>query len=336
MKSVFGNNLIVSLFGESHEEYIGITIHGLNSKIKIDYDLIDNELRRRRPKNYFETDRCEVDEYKIISGVFNGYTTGSPLTVIVKNGDVDSKKYEEGVVRPSHADYPAYVRYDGYNDYRGGGHFSGRITVLIVILGAICKMILNTKGISISSEVIKVGNINCNNKEEVCMYLDKIKENKDSVGGVIEGVIKGVNVGVGEPFFDSYESILSHLLFSIPSVKGVDFGKGVELSNMTGSIANDQLTIKDGKVNIQTNNNGGINGGLSNGNDIVCHCYFKPIPTIGILQETVNLKTMESIDRVFGGRHDACICFRAKVIVEAMLAYGTLDLLCSYYKEKWM
>ena len=312
MKSTFGNNIIVSLFGESHGDNLGVTCHGLPSGVKIDHNIIKSELSRRRPQTENETSRIEQDDYEIISGVFNGYTTGAPLTIIIKNNDVNSSNYEDGVIRPVNSDYPSYVRSDGFNYYRGGGHFSGRLTAPIVALGAILKQIL------------KSHNININASANIEEYHDS-----DSYGFSAQVVVKGMPVGVGEPFFDSIESILSHLIFAIPSVKGVSFGD-TDISKKRGSMVKDELRYKDGKVYILSNHNGGINGGLSNGNDIVANVSFKPISSILSLQKSINMKTKENIDLIISGRHDQSIARRVPVILESIVAIGVLDLLISY------
>ena len=302
MKSVFGNNLVVSLFGESHSKYIGITLNGLPSGEKIDYDFIDSELSRRRPHKNNETKRIENDDYEIISGIFNSYTTGAPLTILIKNNDIDSSSYVEGVVRPGTSDYPNYVRSDGFNDYRGSGHSSGRLTAALVAGGAIVKKLLEAKDIKIAA----------------ITKSEDIKDN-DTYGFTAIIKVSGLPIGVGEPFFDSVEAVLSHLLFSIPSVKGVSFGD-IDIATKKGSEVVDELRYEDGKIVIKANHNGGINGGLTNGNDLVINVSFKPISTLAIPVKTVNLKTKENVELNACGRHDKSIAGRAPVILENMVA----------------
>lgn len=348
MKSVIGNNIIFSIFGESHGEQMGITIHNLPNGLKIDEERINKELQRRRPEESLSSARIENDEYKIISGLFNSYTTGAPLTILVNNKNYNSKTYVKGLVRPSHADYPAYVRSNGYNDYRGGGSYSGRLTVLLVIAGTICKQILEKNKIRIGSHIKSIGNI-CDeitgaNFDKVFSSqkmvseesYEKVKElvkdtmkKKDSLGGVVEAFICGLPVGLGEPFFDSVESVLSHYIFSIPGAKGVTFGSILEMVKGYGSNFNDELKYENDKIVMKANYNGGINGGLSNGNIVSCCAYFKPTPTIGIPLETVNVDTKENITYKFTGRHDTCYALRCDVVVESVIAMGILDLYLS-------
>ena len=317
MKSIFGNNIIVSLFGESHGKYIGATIHGLPAGIKIDDEFINDELARRRPKNDNETKRREQDKYEFISGVYNGYTNGSPVTVIIPNEDINDLDYEDGVIRPGSSDYPHYVRTSGFGDLRGSGHFSGRLTAPLVIIGAILKPILDKKNISIST-----------------LISNSLKDSDDTKGFRTKIIVKGMPVGVGEPFFDSVESILSHLLFAIPSVKGVSFGD-FDIDTKYGSEVIDELRIENGEVKILNNHNGGINGGLTNGNDIIINVSFKPISSISDTQKSINIKKMENIDLTISGRHDKTIENRVLVVLESVVSIGLCDLLVSYYGSEW-
>ena len=322
MDSTFGNNLIVSLFGESHGEYIGLTCSGLISGVKIDIDDIKQELSRRRPSSSIESKRVENDEFEIISGVYNGYTTGAPLTILIKNNDASSNNYVNGVMRPGTSDYPSYVRSNGFADFRGSGHFSGRLTAPLVALGAILKKILLKKNIIIKSEVLSSSEINDN----------------DTYGFTSTVTVSGMPVGVGEPFFDSVESVLSHLLFAIPSVKGVSFGD-IDIANKKGSDVKDELAIINNEIKVTSNHNGGINGGLTNGNDIVVNVAFKPIPSVKGAQKTINIIKNENIEYINNNRSDQSIKDRSLVITEAMVAIGLVDLLISYYGSnglKWL
>ncbi len=352
MKSYIGNNIVFSLFGESHSDIMGITINGLPSGIKIDKSFIKEELKRRKPLKEISNARIEDDEFEIISGLFEDFTTSFPLTITIKNKNYNSSNYEKGLIRPSHADLPAYIRTNGCNDYRGGGHFSGRLTALLVVAGAICKEVLKIKypDIKIGSHLYSIGSIfdediNENNKNKLYTnakmldeekYSEAIKtiitnkEKKDSLGGVVEGVVEGMPTGVGEPFFDSLEAVISHYLFSIPGVKGVIFGDGLEMAYLNGSKVNDMLKYENSKVIFLSNHNGGINGGLSNGEMIRVKTYFKPTPTIGLKQNTINVITKENITYEFKGNHDTCYAVRCDVIVESVIAMAILDLLISY------
>lgn len=363
MSSIYSKNLKISLFGESHGEMIGVTIDGICPGIKIDFDFINSELNRRKSVNSLSTPRKEKDEYKVISGIFNGYTTGTPITFLIENVDVDSSKYEliKNTPRPSHADYTNELKYLGFQDYRGGGHSSGRLTAPLVIVGAICKQILKSKNVVIASHIKKLHNI-CdisfleflkNNslddlkndnflvldkekKEEMILEIEKAKEMNDSVGGEIETIILNSPKGIGEPFFDSLESVISSLIFSIPAVKGVSFGKGFEFSNYYGSEVNDKFKCEKNDIITTTNNNGGINGGISNGMPILINTVVKPTPSIKQTQDSVNFKTMENEKITIDGRHDPCIVNRALVVVESMVAIGILDLCVSRYGYLWM
>lgn len=362
MSSVIGKNIKISLFGESHGPLIGVVIDGLKSGIELNLDLIKQELNKRKSIANISTPRKEQDDFEIVSGYFNGYTTGTPLTIIVKNENTKSTDYKPNILRPGHADYTAFLKYNGYQDYRGGGHFSGRITVGIVIAGAICKRILENKGIFIGSHLKQIHNIvdvdfsvNKNAlydqiqkmnqsefavitnsiKDEMIKCIEQAKENQDSVGGIIETAILNVQGGIGEPFFDSIESVLSSLVFSIPGVKGIEFGRGFEMASLYGSEANDQFYYQDG-IKTYSNNNGGINGGISNGMPIIMKTCFKPTPSISKEQNTVDLLKNKNTTIKVKGRHDPCIAHRARVVVDSMVAIGILDLYVQRFGYDWM
>ena len=356
MGSTWGKNIKLSLFGESHGIGIGITIDGLPSGVELDLEGIKIEMRRRATgKNELTTARKEADTFEILSGYFNGFTTGAPLSIVIRNRDQQSRDYSKikDIARPAHADYTGNKRYDGYNDYRGGGHFSGRLTAPIVFAGAIAKQILAKEKIYIGSHIKSIKDLEDSNFREsdltkekfeklsmeqlpfldenlIDIARDKIleaKSNHDSVGGVIECAIIGMKPGVGNPFFNSIESQLSSLMYSIPAVKGVEFGTGFDITKLYGSEANDDIYIKDEKVVTSTNHNGGIVGGITNGMPISFKIAIKPTPSISKIQNTVNMKTMEETKFEIVGRHDPCIVPRALVVVEAMAAIGILDFL---------
>lgn len=360
MKSTIGNNVQISLFGESHGDAIGIVINGLAPGIKIDYDFIEHQMSLRKPKGQISTQRKEKDEIKILSGVFNGTTTGTPLCLCIENQSQHSHDYEKlrFIPRPSHADFTANEKYFGYQDYRGGGHFSGRLTAPIVAAGAICITMLKQKGILIGSHLAQISNIqdiSFSNDLELCSkqiaqmndtyfavldsdiekkMLEEIKkasENEDSVGGIVETMILNLPAGVGEPYFHSIESVLSHYLFSIGGIKGIEFGLGFGFSSKKGSECNDEFTISNGCVMTKTNFNGGINGGISNGMPIQLRCAIKPTPSIYQMQNTVNLQTMENTKLKIEGRHDPCIVHRARIVIDSMIAIGLVDLLQERY-----
>lgn len=354
MSSTWKNNIEITIFGESHGKAIGVVLGNLPSGIKIDFDAVAKEMKRRAPgQDKMSTSRKEADQVEIISGIQDGITTGAPLCGMIYNSDQHSKDYSllKEKMRPGHSDYPAFVKYKGFNDVRGGGHFSGRITAPIVFAGAIAKQILMQKGIYIGAHILSIKNIYDENFDQrlsldTLNYLskqhypvinqeiydqfvetvDQARMNLDSVGGKIECAIVGLEPGLGEPFFDSIESHLSSLLFSIPAVKSVAFGND-KISELYGSEANDCYYYdKEGKVKTTSNNNGGITGGISNGMPIVFTVGIKPTPSIGKEQKTIDVKNQENTTLAIKGRHDPCIVFRATVVVEAMAALAMLDL----------
>lgn len=355
MNNSFGKNLCITLFGESHGPYIGAVLDGLAPGIEINEDYIRKQLSLRRPSGKISTKRVEADEFILASGVFNGKTTGTALCILIPNKSQHSNDYtKERVYRPGHADYSAYCKYHGYEDFRGGGHFSGRITAALVAAGAIVNYVLMKKGISIGTHMLSVSNISdrpfsnisediktlCNLEfpvldEEAAKSMravaEKASEEGDSVGGVLETAVTGMPAGVGEPWFDTIEGVLSKALFSIPAIKGVQFGLGFDGCDKMGSQYNDALRIKDGEVVTSTNNNGGINGGITNGMPITFRCAVKPTPSIYKQQKSVNPVTMEEKDIQIEGRHDPMIIHRARVVVDSMTALVMYDFLCSRF-----
>lgn len=336
MKNTIGNSLAVTLFGESHGAAIGAVIDGMPSGLTVDEEFIASQLYRRRPKDETSTPRQEKDGYSILSGVFEGHTTGTPICITIPNEDTKSKDYSEMQykMRPSHADFTANCRYDGFQDYRGGGHFSGRITAALVAAAALVIPALNKKGIRIDTNIL---NIAGETEEE--KMRDKILEAKsggDSVGGVLETVVTGVPAGIGEPWFDTVEGMLSHAVFSIPAVKGVEFGLGFAFADKLGSEANDQMYIDGQTVKCYTNNNGGVIGGITNGMPIVFRAVIKPTPTISKEQKTVDISTMQNTTIAAHGRHDPCIVHRAVVVVESVTALVIADALVSKYGTDWL
>ncbi len=353
MKNTFGNNISVTLFGESHSRGIGVVIDGLPAGISVDEEFIGRMLMRRRPSGAISTARREEDEYIIQSGVFGGFTTGTPICITIPNNDTKAKDYDafRGKARPGHADYTAHIRYSGFEDYRGGGHFSGRITAALVAAGAILIPALEEKGIYIGAHIAALAGIEdaalensaqaienlhkaafpaCDTEKGIMMQEAILAAGKegDSVGGILETVIVGLPAGLGEPFFDSVESQLSHMAFSIPAVKGVEFGAGFGVANMKGSENNDELRIENGKVVTLTNNAGGINGGITNGMPVTFRCAVKPTPSIAKPQSTVDFINNENTEIVVGGRHDPCILHRAAPVMEAAAAIVIFDILC--------
>lgn len=360
--STIGQAIPVSIFGESHGKMIGLTIHQIPGGIPIDLEQISYALWKRRPKSKISTPRQEKDEFEIVTGMKDGVTTGAPITILIENKDTRSRDYQPEILRPSHADYSANVKYEGFNDYRGSGHFSGRLTATIVILGSIAEQILFYKGIEVFSHIKSVKEIKDSSmleselstklrsklKKEDFPVIDEEQAEKmknvilnasslhDSVGGEIETAITGVSAGYGEPFFDSVESVLAHLMFAIPAVKGVSFGSGFDITKLFGSEANDSFAIVDDRVVTTTNHSGGIQGGITNSMPIVFQVAIKPTPSIGVEQETINIETMEQVLHSIKGRHDPAIVHRAVHVVNAMAAYGLLELIIRREGTKWM
>ncbi len=361
MKNTFGTSVAVTIFGESHGEYIGAVIDGLAPGIDVNEEYLGHMLFLRRPDGKISTPRKEKDEFKIVSGVINGTTTGTPITILIPNENVKSGDYSQmsTVARPSHADYTAECKYHGFQDFRGGGHFSGRITAALVAAGAICKYALEQKGIYIGTHVKKCAGISdrdfgdllsdikyLNQKsfavlaepriEEMTNAIMEASSNGDSVGGVLETAICGMPEGVGEPWFDSVESQLSHMMFSIPAVKGIEFGAGFKIADMKGSEANDTMRIENDKIITSTNNNGGINGGITNGMPIIFRTAVKPTPTIFKPQNTVDFKNMTETVLEPKGRHDPAIVHRARVVQDAASAIVICDALSLRYGTDWL
>lgn len=353
MKNTFGNSVTITVFGESHGPEIGAVLDGMAAGIEIDENYISAELAKRRPAGKISTARVEKDEYRIVSGVHDGKTTGAPITILIPNRNVRSADYNNilSLPRPGHADYAASHKYHGFEDKRGGGHFSGRITAAIVAAGAIARLALENKGIFIGSHIQKLhgisdvpfssdlqGDIEKLNSlafpvlsEDAAKAMQKEIESAaalgDSVGGVLECALTGLDGGIGEPMFDSLESALAHAAFSIPGVKGIDFGLGFGFADAFGSEANDGFRVNNGKIETITNNNGGINGGISNGAPIIFRLAVKPTPSISKPQNTVNPQTLENAEIEIKGRHDPAIIHRLRAVADSMTALVVCDML---------
>ena len=362
MKDIFGNSVSVTISGESHGGALVAVLSGLAPGIPVDEDFIAAQLTKRRPAGAISTARREADKFEILSGVFGGFTTGTPVTILIPNENTVSKDYSEiaSSARPGHADYAAQCKYHGFQDYRGGGHFSGRVTAALVAAGAIAISALGRKGIKIGTHVASCGGVKDRGFGNLDEDIDLLgsedfavldgeagkkmeeailaaRESLDSVGGVLETAVTGVPAGVGEPFFDSVESRLAHILFSIPAIKGVEFGSGFAMADMRGSEANDPFGIdENGKIYTKTNHNGGINGGITNGAPIVFRCAVKPTPSVARPQETVDfIKNEEKILEIHG-RHDPAIVHRARVVVDSAAALALCDLLAERYGTDWL
>lgn len=359
MKNTFGNHLSVTLFGESHGLSIGVVLDGLTPGLDVNEDAIASLLARRRPQGAISTARQEQDRFVIESGVFRGKTTGTPICIRIPNEDVRSSDYDdnERLARPGHADVTAHYKYHGFEDYRGGGHFSGRITAALVAAAGIVLPALEKKGVRIGTHVCRLAGIadrefadmaeditvlhsdfpvlDADAKEKMVRQILTAKAEGDSVGGVLETAVIGLPIGVGEPWFDTIEGLLAHALFSIPAIKGIEFGDGFGLADMRGSEANDAWRMADGPYTV-TNHNGGINGGITNGMPLLFRCAVKPTPTIATEQKTVSLSNGNDRVLTARGRHDPCIVHRAAVVVDAVTALTLCDILIGRYGTDWL
>ena len=317
----YGTLFKITLYGESHQDAIGVVIDGITPGLKIDWDQVQADLAKRRPGAVGTTPRVEQDDLIVTSGIFNEYTTGSPVHIMIKNENIQSKDYSHLVKqpRPGHADYVSSVKYQGFNDYRGGGRFSGRLTTPIVVAGAIAKQMLPFE---FSHKLIQVGTLKDMSKLDE--YLKSVQEQGESVGGIVEVTVKNVPVGLGEPMFNKLDSEIGKMMFSIPAVKGVSIGTGFEGVEQFGSWFND--VYEDELGGTKTNHSGGVSGGISNGNDIVVKVFVKPTSSIGKTQNSFNLETKEKTDFQVGGRHDAAIVRRVGIVLENALAIVLADL----------
>ena len=358
MSSDFGKKVKIHIFGQSHSEAIGVVIDGLPVGEEIDLAEVQKFMARRAPgQNAWSTPRKEGDVPNVVSGLFEGKTCGAPICAIIENTNTRSKDYDKlkDLPRPGHADFTAWVKYDGFNDHRGGGHFSGRLTAPLCFAGAVCKQILERKGIHVGAHILSIKGVKDTSFDAVEINAETMKtvaekafpvqddmvgekmqaviaaarEKGDSVGGIVECAVTGLPVGVGEPMFDGLESVLAQAVFAIPAVKGVEFGAGFAVAEMFGSENNDDFAyMEDGAVRTRTNNHGGSLGGISSGMPLVFRAAFKPTPSISMEQDTISVSKRENSKLSVEGRHDPCIVPRAVPVVEAAAAVAILDLLC--------
>lgn len=364
MKNTIGTAVTFTLFGESHGPAVGGVLDGLSAGIPIDMTELDAFLDKRRPgKNALSTPRKETDKVIFLSGVKDGFTTGTPLAFMMENADTRSKDYAAIPARPGHADWAARQKYGGFEDGRGGGHFSGRLTAPLTAAGGICLQVLKAKGISIGTHICRLenlfdkpfspeaaellGEISLLEREEGLAVLEKeakqamedlirqARTEGDSLGGVLETAVTGLPGGVGEPFFDTVEGVLAHLVFAIPGVKGVEFGLGFGFGQSRGSAANDPLKIENGRIYTATNNSGGVNGGIANGMPVLLRAAYRPTPSIRKAQQTVDLNSMQPVTLELSGRHDPCILPRAAAVQTAVSALGLLDLCTQRFGTLW-
>ncbi len=365
MKNTFGHSVAVTLFGESHGPAIGAVIDGLAPGIPVDEAFLRAQLALRRPQGAVSTARQEPDPFQIVSGCFGGKTCGTPLTILIPNTDTKSRDYSKtkDLARPGHADLTAQLKYHGFQDWRGGGHFSGRITAALVAAGAVALSALKQKGITLRSHVRACGGVEDrpfavdeaglladfralegdpfpvldeDAKARMHTVILAAKSCRDSVGGILETAVCGLPAGVGEPWFDTLEGVLAHMLFAVPAVKGVEFGSGFALADMRGSQANDPIRRENGRIVTVTNHNGGVNGGISNGMPVVFRCAVKPTPSIFQAQDTVDLRTGENAVLELEGRHDPAIVHRAAVVVDSVTALVLCDLLTQRFGTDWL
>ena len=320
-----------TVFGESHGPAIGVVVSGLPSGVLLDIDAIGAEMARRAPgKDRTSTARKEPDVPEILSGVFEGKTTGTPLAAIIRNTDTRSGDYSKlkDLPRPGHGDYAGFVRYAGYNDYRGGGHFSGRLTAPLVFAGAVAKQILAERGITVSSRISMLGGVKDPTDRQVDDIILAARDDGDSVGGCIACAVSGMPAGFGAPDLgENAEGIFAKHLFAVPAVKGVAFGAGFGFASMRGSEANDPFYMDGGAVKTHTNHAGGINGGITNGMPVTFEIVIRPTPSIAQEQQTVSLSRGTDETLVITGRHDPCIVKRAMPVIEAAAALATMELI---------
>ncbi len=318
----FGTNFRISVFGESHGKVVGVVIDGCSPGIDLSEEDFSEDIDRRRPGAKGTTTRVEEDIPELLTGIYNGKTTGAPLTILFHNRNVRSSDYEalRTIPRPGHADMAASVKFRGYNDPRGGGHFSGRMTLCLVAAGVVAKKMLASSSISIIARVTEAGG-----DEDIESALEKAYAANDSIGGIVECIAAGIPVGTGEPFFNSLESMISHMVFSIPAIKGIEFGAGFAAAGMQGSMHNDAIIDKEGRTG--TNNAGGITGGIANGNPLVFRVVVKPPSSTPKTQTSINLASGQLEEFSVKGRHDLCIALRVPVVLEAATAIVLADLL---------
>jgi chorismate synthase len=351
MSNSLGKLFTITSFGESHGRLVGVIVDGCPAGLAITEEDIQKELDKRKPTEApASTARKEEDRAELLSGIMDGHTTSAPICLVVRNKNIDSSEYEKSrfLLRPGHADYTAYMKYGGFSDYRGGGRFSGRITAGFVMAGAIARRLLSLIGIEVIAHTVEIGGITtqpksfdeirqntaknpvgCADAETAQRMTKAIEEAKwqgDSLGGIIEGIVLGMPVGLGEPVFDNLDGELAKALFAIPAVKGVEFGSGFNTARKKGSENNDQFIIEKGKVITTSNNAGGILGGISSGMPLVVRVAIKPTASITKEQQTVDISKMTNAQLEVKGRHDACIVPRAIVVVESMMAVTLCDL----------
>ncbi|MBO4280720.1 MAG: chorismate synthase [Lachnospiraceae bacterium] len=355
MGSTYGENIRVTIFGQSHSPAIGMTLEGIPAGERVDLEALEAFLSRRAPgQNAYSTARREADKPEFLSGLVENMTCGTPITAIIRNTDTRSQDYAnlKTVPRPGHADYTAYIKYNGKQDAAGGGHFSGRLTAPLCIAGGICKQLLEKEGIRVIARIAAIGGVKDEGElteavtgkafptvsdvqgEKMQARIAEVKADGDSVGGIIDCAVLGLPAGLGDPMFDGMENRIAQIIFGIPAVKGIGFGAGFAAAEMLGSENNDRFTMADGTVKTETNHCGGILGGITNGMPVTFAVAIKPTPSIAKAQQSVNLATGQVTELTVQGRHDPCIVPRAVPVVEAAAAIAVYDALLSRRKEK--
>lgn len=361
MKACFGQSVNISIAGESHGEALVAMLSGMAPGVEVDKEYIRKKLSLRAPFGKISTPRQEADEFELLSGVFQGKTTGTPITILIRNENTKSKDYSSLMTtpRPGHGDFTGNEKYHGFQDYRGGGHFSGRITAVLVAAGAVAQKALLKKGIEIGTHISRCAGV-CDrgfddvradinalgekyfavlDEEKGALMQEKIvkaSEDGDSVGGVLETAVCGLPSGVGEPWFDSMESVLSHMLFSIPGIKGVEFGAGFAMADMRGSEANGSFAVEDNRIVPKNDLSGGINGGITNGDVLKFRCAVRPTPSVFKEQKTVDINTLEEKTLSLTGRHDPAIVHRVRAVVDAATALVLCDMLAQRFGTDWL
>ncbi len=355
MSNTLGDKIKCTVFGQSHSEAIGIVIEGIPAGIPLDMEYINKFMARRAPgKGRHTTSRKEADAPDIISGIVDGVTCGAPICAVIQNSDTRSGDYEDlkKVPRPGHADFTAYTKFDSFNDIRGGGQFSGRLTAPLCFAGAVCMQLLRERGISVAAHISEIAGvkdepcdpvavqnelfsvenkafpvIDDNAGEAMLAAIEKARLDGDSVGGIVECVVTGLDAGYGDPMFDGVENAIARAVFGVPAVKGIEFGAGFSVAGMRGSENNDPFTVKDGKIVTETNHAGGILGGITNGMPIIFRCAIKPTPSVSLEQRSVDLRKMKNTTLSIKGRHDPCIVPRAVPAIEAVTAIAIVNLI---------
>ncbi len=339
MSILLNGKLKVTVFGESHSESIGAVLEGFPAGLKVDFDALASDMARRKASlSAYSTKRLEPDRVEVQCGIFDGYTTGAAICLLIRNENVKSSDYAnlKRVPRPSHADYPAHVKYGGFEDYRGGGQFSGRLTAPVVTAGNLAKQWLKARGVSVEARIKSIAGISAGEEflppsekvwAKMLAEIERVAAEKSSCGGIVEGRICGLPAGLGGPMAESVESRLAGMLYAVPAVKGVSFGLGFGFADAFGRDANDPYILREGRIVPATNRNGGVLGGITTGADILFSAAFKPVPSIAAVQDSVDTETLEPVKLEIKGRHDVCIVPRAMPVVEGVAALCAMDLM---------